>query len=375
MTIPPLQSGGVGLPPFQLPVLTAPVSGGPRPRIGGNPLLLPQGAAPGAPLATPGAAPRDDAPISLAGRLELGDVLPDTTRLALALESATRALQSGNADAVLAELDAVWSHQLASDSPWYLRGGALQLLGRTSDAGQVLRDAVSRLPRSAAILYLLGVHTAHRGQSDAARLANDHALALHPAEPLLWLQRAALTTREGTPDMAAAIMRHVRTLAPAFPADDWLSMLVRLGETRGRTPTPTYQKAVARLTPSSLPVLDPDAAEVAPTIAPRTPLPTPASALDAAVRYGLTLLDAPTQSARTATGVTSATGGHAAVSQLAGNIRGLESRPVTCSEWPSGDAITLGLCIAVIAFVPPLRIPAMMLAGAAAMLLVSRRLR
>ena len=373
MTIPPLQSGGMALPPFQLPVLTAPVSGGPLPRIGGNPLLLPQGAPP----AAPGAAPRDDAPISLAGRLELGDVLPDTTRLALALESATRALQGGNANAVLAELDAVWSHQLASDSPWYLRGGALQLLGRSSDAEQVLRDAVSRLPRSAAILYLLGVHTAHRGQSDAARLVNDHALALHPAEPLLWLQRAALTTREGTPDMAAAIMQHVRTLAPAFPADDWLSMLVRLGETRGRTPTPTYQKAVARLTPSSLPAIDPDAAAAAAaaTIAPTTPLPTPASALDAAIRFGLTLLDAPTQSARTATGVTSATGGHEAVSQLAGIVRSLESRPVTCSEGPSWDAITLGLCLAVIAFVPPLRIPALMLAGAAAMLLMSRRIR
>ena len=35
MTIPPLQSGGMALPPFQLPVLTAPVSGGPLPRIGG----------------------------------------------------------------------------------------------------------------------------------------------------------------------------------------------------------------------------------------------------------------------------------------------------------------------------------------------------
>ncbi len=371
MTIPPLQGGGGGIPPFRLPVLTAPVTVGIPPLIGDDGVLLPQGAPP----SIPAAQPREDAPISLAGRLEMGDVLPETTQLALALESATRALQSGKPDTVLAELDAVWSHQLASDSPWYLRGGALQLLGRTTDAEQVLRDAVARLPRSAAILYLLGVHTAHRGQPDAARLANDHALALHPAEPLLWLQRAALAMRDGTPDMADAIMQQVRTLAPAFPADDWVVMLARLGQSRGRTPTPTYQQALARLTPASVPVIEaesPAPGTTTPHAAAPTALATP---LDAAVRYGLTLLESPTQSARTATGVSGTRTGSDAMSDLAGIIRGLESRPVTRTELPSWEALTLGLCLAVITFVPPLRIPALMLAGAAAMLLVSRRMR
>jgi tetratricopeptide (TPR) repeat protein len=351
-------------------VLTAPVTVGIPPLIGDDGVLLPQGAPPSA----PGAQPRPEAPISLAGRLELGDVLPDTTKLALALESATRALQSGKADAVLAELDAVWSQQLASDSPWYLRGGALQLLGRTTDAEQVLRDAVARLPRSAAILYLLGVHTAHRGQPDAARLANDHALALHPTEPLLWLQRAALAMRDGSPDMAEAIMQQVRSLAPAFPADDWLVMLARLGQSRGRTPTPTYQKALARLTPSSLPAIEAELAAPADT-APGAPAPALVTPLDAAVRYGLTLLASPTHSARTATGVSGTAVGNDAMSDLAGIIRGLESRPSARVALPSWDAMTLGLCVAVIAFVPPLRIPALMLAGAATMLLVSRWLR
>ena len=370
MTIPPLQGGGGRIPPFRLPTMTAPVSVGIPPLVGDDPLPLPQGAPP----AVPGGQLRTDAPISLAGRLELGDVLPETTKLALALESATRALQSGKPDTVLAELDAVWSHQLASDSPWYLRGGALQLLGRTTDAEQVLRDAVARLPRSAAILYLLGVHTAHRGQPDAARLANDHALALHPAEPLLWLQRAALAMREGTPEMADAIMQQVRTLAPAFPADDWLVMLARLGQSRGRTPTPTYQHALARLTPASVPIIaaDSPAPGSTPYTAASTALATP---LDAAVRYGLTLLASPTQSARTATGVSGAFIAGAAMADLAGIMRGLESRPATRTGLPSWEALTLGLCVAVIAFVPPLRIPALMLAGAAAMLLVSRRMR
>jgi tetratricopeptide (TPR) repeat protein len=374
MTIPPLQGGGGAVPPFHLPVLTAPVRTGAPPIIGGDPLLWPQGAPP----SVPGSQLREDAPISLAGRLELGDVLPDTTRLALALESATRALQSGRAEAVLAELDAVWSHQLAADSPWYLRGGALQLLGRTTDTEQVLRDAVARLPRSAAILYLLGVHTAHRGQFDAARLANDHALSLHPAEPLLWLQRAALAQQNGMHELSTSIMQHAQTLAPAFPAEDWLLMLARLGEARGRTPTPTYQRAVARLTPATMPAVKEQASGSAAIATAPTPLPLPATPLEAAVRYGLTLLESPTQSARTATGATGATGATAAddaMTQLAGMLSGAQGAPPSRVELPSWDAIALGMSLAVLAFVPPLRIPALMIAGASMMLLVSRRMR
>ena len=141
----------------------------------------------------------------------------------------------------------------ASDSPWYLRTAALQLLGRASDAEQVLRDAIALLPRSAAMLYLLGVHTAHRGQHDAARLANDHALALHPTEPLLWLQRAALAENESMHGTAAAMLVHVQTLDPALAASHWLATLTRLGERASRAPTPPVQRAVARLTPGSLP--------------------------------------------------------------------------------------------------------------------------
>ena len=245
MTIPPLTGGGLGIPSQRIPLLTAPVNTGIPPIVGDDkrlPLLPPQAGSGTA--AAPGL--RDDAPITLGGRLQQGDRLPDTTKLALALESATRALQHGRADVVLMELDAVWSNQLASDSPWYLRTAALQLLGRMSDAEQVIRDGIARLPRSAAILYLLGVHTANRGQVDAARVANDHALSLHPTEPLLWLQRAALTQMGGRHDTVAEILAHVQTLEPSFPASHWLVTLGRLGERAGR-PTPAVQRAIERL--------------------------------------------------------------------------------------------------------------------------------
>lgn len=367
MTIPPIH-GSIGpSTPRRIPVLTAPVSTGVPPIIGDEPLVLPQGA-PAAGSTATGASLRQDPPISLAGRLDAGDVLPDTTQLALALESATRALQNGRADLVLTELDAVWSNQLASDSPWYLRTAALQLLGRMGDAEQVMREAIEQLPRSAAMLYLLGVHCADRGQPDAARLANDHALALHPAEPLLWLQRAALLQNDALPGTAAAILEHVLSMEPTFPASVWLETLAKLGVRANRTPTPTLQRAIARLTPSGLPAIVEHPAS--PSVS--APAALSLTVLDTALRYGLTLLESPTQSARTAT--------HVRVTAdtptiYAERFASGTSAPASRTELPSWESLLLIAGLVVIALVPPLRIPALMLSGAMAMIIVSRKTR
>ncbi len=365
MTIPPLQGAGTGASTFRIPVLTAPISTGVPPLIGddANGLLPDRASAPSAPTAV-----RADAPISLAGRLEAGDVLPETTQLALALESATRALQHSRPDLVLSELDAVWSNQLAADSPWYLRAAALQLLGRTSDAEQVLRDAIAHLPRSAAMLYLLGVHTSQRGQTDAARLANDHALALHPTEPLLWLQRAALAQRSAAHETAMEILGHVQSMEPSFPASHWLATLARLGDPVLHRGTPVVQRAIPRLTPSPIPVIESGGVLA---LVPHTP-EQPLSVLETALRYGLTLLESPTQSARTATasGVSRIT-----ATDLGVMISAASSLAPTRVEMPTWETLILVTGLVVIAFVPSLRIPALLVFGVAAMLIASRRIR
>ena len=361
MTIPPLSGSGSTIPPFRVPVLTAPVNTGVPPIGSDEPLQQPR-AAPNEP---PAPLLRDDAPISLAGRLDGQNLLPDTTQLALALESATRAIQNGRPEVVLSELDAIWSNQLAADSPWYLRTAALQLLGRMTDAEQVMRDAFERLPRSAALLYLLGVHTSYRGHSDAARLANDHALALHPTEPLLWLQRAALESNSGNSGTAASLLDRVLEMEPAFPPAQWLTTLVRLGGAATRSPTPVVQRALERLTPSSLHAIG------------TQPIPAPAasrvsSALDAAVKYGLTLLESPTQSARSATNVHA--GADPTVQYAEMQAQSAPAAPIRreASAW---EPFVLVTSLTVLVFVPPLRIPALMLSGAMTMLLVARRLR
>ena len=358
MTIQPLAGGGRDIPPPITPVLTAPVRTDALPVGPHEESFQPHGATP-----RTSASVRADAPISLAGRLDSGDALPETTQLALALESATRAILSGRADQVLTELDAVWSGQLAADSPWYLRTAALQLLGRMTDAEQVMRDAIERLPRSAALLYLLGVFTSHRGNPDAARLANDHALALHPTEPLLWLQRAALARQNGMFDTAAAILERVRLTEPSYPAAQWLATLAQLGDAATRAPTPAVQRALVRLTQSSTPAVSEEFVGNPPS--PATP------ALESAVRYGLTLLDSPTQSARIATPLHTAIDPDVQYSTM--QVR-VETPAPHRAQLPSWESLVLAVSVLVLALVPPLRIPALMLCGAMTMLLVSRRM-
>ena len=361
MTIPPVSGSGSAVPPFRISLLSAPVSTGVAPIVGDERLRRPDDA----PRSAAGTTVRDDAPISLAGRLDSGDALPETTQLALALESATRAMQNGRPEQVLTELDVIWSNRLIADSPWYLRTAALQLLGRMSDAEQVMRDAIERLPRSAALLYLLGVHTSYRGHPDAARLANDHALALHPTEPLLWLQRAALASQSGMHDTVAAILARVQVMEPAYPASHWLATLVRLGGAATRAPTPGVQRAIERLTPSSVAILsDTQAPAPAPTLN--------VSVLETAVRYGLTLLESPTESARSTTHSHGTPDPSILYAQV---LPRNESQPPTRVTPPTWDAWILVSGLLVLAFVPPLRIPALMLCGAMTMLIVSSRMR
>jgi hypothetical protein len=317
MTIPPLQSGGVGQTPFRIPLLTAPVATGVPPLVGDAPRQITAGT----PEPVTPTAARGDAPITLAGRLDAGDLLPDVTHLALALEAATRALQHGRADEVLAHLDAVWSQQLASDSPWYLRAAALELLGRVGDAEQVLRDAIARLPRSAAMLYLLGVHAAVTGQHDAAKLANDHALALHPTEPLLWAQRVALAQRDEPADTVHTLRSRLLSLTPADTAEQWVSTLT--------TPAP----------------------------------------VDGALRFGLGLLDSPSQAAKQATTLAVPPDINVAYAPLELPVRSVHSSSRPPLPFEAVVIIVAGVVAVLIA---SLRVPALLIGGIAAMSLISR---
>ena len=288
----------------------------------------------------PAGAPARPTPvITLAGRLAAADMLPPPAALALALEEATRALQGGRAHDVLAALDATWSPRLAHDAPWYLRAAALELLARSDDAAQLLKEAIAQLPSSAALLYLLGVHALVEGDEVAARLATAHAAQLHDAEPIVLVLRAAVLARAGQPFEANDLLRRALAARPALPLREWFEVLValarrpvradaaaarpRLATPRavaalppegGRAPAPTPARtsgAHAAVIPAGdsqdegarrttgAPDRDDAAHWAAPLVPPRDEPPVPPGLADA-VRYGLALLDAPADAARAA---------------------------------------------------------------------------
>jgi tetratricopeptide (TPR) repeat protein len=360
MTIPPLGPHSVGRSVMRTPTLTGAINAAVLPVIGdGKTPITP--ARPVTPLQ-----PAADAPITLAGRLDAGGQLPEATALALALEQATRAMGAGRADLVLSVLDPVWSDRLGSDSPWYLRTAALELLGRTSDAEQVMREAIARLPRSAAMLYLLGVHSTARGQLDAARLANDHALTLHPSEPLLLLQRAALMQASESATSLASLLEQVCTLAPTLPIAQWFTTLASLGHKRIGRPTPAASMALARLTPHSMAAISEH----------RGAAPSSQVPLEAAVRYGLTLLDSPTQSARAATGGSSRIDPDVRYSQSTAAVRPELPRPsMRALPFPHWDTLALAAGLLILLLVPALRTPAIAVTGLAAVVMIVRRVK
>jgi tetratricopeptide (TPR) repeat protein len=360
MTIPPLVPGSIGRSAMRTPTLTGAINAGVPPLVGDSRTPI-DPARPVAPLN-----PASDAPIALGGRLDAGGQLPEITALALALEKATRAMGAGRADLVLSVLDPVWSDRLGSDSPWYLRTAALQLLGRTNDAEQVMRDAIERLPRSAAMLYLLGVHSTCRGQLDAARLANDHALMQHPNEPLLLLQRAALMQASDSPLSLAPLLEQICTLAPSMPITQWFTTLGSLGRTRTRQPTPAASMALARLTPHSMVAISEQGLAVAPSQVP----------LEAAVRYGLTLLDSPTQSARAATGSTSRVDPDVRYSQaMTAQQAAAQRSPADVPQFPHWDTLLLAAGLMAVLAVPAMRAPAIVFTGVAALVMIVRRVK
>jgi hypothetical protein len=372
MTAPSTGPGGaLPSPAARGPILTAPVLSG-VPPAGKDiaDLLHARGSTGGA--SAGGSGPRTDAPITLGGRLDATASLPDSTRLALALEAATRALQGGRPAQVLAELDRIWSPELTSDSPWYLRTSALELLGRTSDAEQVIRLAITRLPRSASLLYLLGVHTASLGHIDAARIASDHALSLHPSEPLLWIQRAALAQRAGNGAMVEQILRRIAEIDSRFPSDQWLESLARLGNVASGRPTPRTSHSVARLTPGSLPALSDD--RVAASLTPN--VPAGGAPLELALRLGLTLLPSPTQSARDGTRITTSDDPAVTYSrQPTPRVAVPIAPPITRNTSSSGPVVVFAITLACGVALPALRLPAVLIGAGLLIYLASRQSR
>ena len=230
------------------------------PGIGGSPRLLPSspigpvvpsgGMSPGpvgpitpskalAPVAPIGTRSSSPTPLPL-GRsgLDLLDVLGTTDLLVerqtvapvaldVGLESARGALLRGLAAESLATLDGVWERAQLTEEGWYLRSGALNVLGLPGEAERVSTEALQRKPSSVALRYMQSMARLAAGDVSGARSAIAGAIEQQTTHPVLLMQQVIVLARQGNRSEAERLLQQVMRVFPDHPAVEFARTTLR----------------------------------------------------------------------------------------------------------------------------------------------------
>jgi hypothetical protein len=188
--------------------------------------------APGGGNTSPGDPPLGRSGVSLMDLLATTDVLvarKDVAPVALdmGLETARGALLRQRPGEALEALDAIWSRASASEEGWYLRSGALTVLGLASEADRVAVDGLERAPGSLALRFVLALARGARGDLAGARAALAPALEAAPHEPVLLAQQATMLARQGRGAEGEVLLARVRAATPDHPAVRWAQDEIR----------------------------------------------------------------------------------------------------------------------------------------------------
>lgn len=169
---------------------------------------------------------RRDALFDTADLLETREPIPrGATAMGLA-QARTALLRQLPGDA-LAALDQVWSGAQRSEEGWYLRAGALTVLGLPGEGERVASEGLDRRPTSLALRYLQSVTRAMTGDWSGARVALTGALDLAPDDPVLRLQHAVVLARQGHLRDASEIVAAVQQQFAEHPAVGWVRAILR----------------------------------------------------------------------------------------------------------------------------------------------------
>lgn len=147
------------------------------------------------------------------------------------LEQARAALVGNRPAIALAALDGIWDAARRTEEGWYLRGGALSLLGLPDEGAQVAEEGLSVQRGSLALRLLQAVARLSMGDAAGARQALTPALLQAPQHPLLLAQQAAALARQGLRQQAEGVLRRVEE---QLPSDD---PVVQYGRTAVRAAT------------------------------------------------------------------------------------------------------------------------------------------
>jgi len=228
--------------------------------IGGTPRLLPS--SPIGPSVPPGAAPlgpvgpvtplKAPVPVAPAGSgrtsttpsplgrsgLDLLDVLGTTDLLVerrtvapvaldVGLETARGALLRGLAAESLATLDGVWERAQLTEEGWYLRSGALTVLGLPGEAERVCTAALQLKPSSVALRFMQSLARLAAGDVTGARVAMAAAIESPSAHPVLVMQQVVVLARQGHRNEAERLLQQVMRGFPGHPAVEFARTTLR----------------------------------------------------------------------------------------------------------------------------------------------------
>lgn len=136
-----------------------------------------------------------------------------------ALDSARVALLGQSPGDALAALDLMWDHAQHTEDGWYLRSGALIVLGLPGEGERVACEGVGVRPASTALRFIQSLARSALGDLAGARASLGAALQRLPSDPLLLVQQAVLQSRQGDDDAAEASLQiAARRLALDHPA-------------------------------------------------------------------------------------------------------------------------------------------------------------
>lgn len=207
------------------------------PGVGGTPRLLPSSPigpvrpstalVPVAPVETR-ASSATPVPLGRSG-LALLDVLNTTDLLVerravapvaldVGLEMARGALLKGLAAESLATLDGVWERAQLTEEGWYLRSGALTVLGLPGEANRVSTEALQLKPSSVALHFMQSLARLATGDISGARGAIATAIEQQTTHPVLLMQQVIVLARQGNRSEAERLLQQVMRVFPDHPA-------------------------------------------------------------------------------------------------------------------------------------------------------------
>ena len=187
----------------------------------------------GTPVEAPTGTPLDRSGLNLLDLLDATDVLVERSETApvaleVGLERARGALLRNLPGDALAALDQIWDGASRTEEGWYLRSGALTVLGLPVESERVSQEGLNVRPSSVALRFLQSLARVAVGDFTGARSTLQQAQQRTPDDVLLHVQQAIVQAKLGDTGGAELVLQRAARTSPAHPALDYGRSGVRL---------------------------------------------------------------------------------------------------------------------------------------------------